>query len=740
MRATAQPRDGAGNLFARPQIEVSRQTDGSIVLGSRQTLEAAPPSIGHWLAHWGTNDPQRPFLAERDAAGGLHQLNYGEALAATLAIGQSLVDRRLSANLPILILAENGIDHALMMLGALHAGCPVAPVSTAYARLSTDFGKLRHIATKIAPRLVYVDDVDRYAKALAALDLGAAEIVASRGMLPGRATTAFASLLVTQPGHGIADAFACVTHDTLAKVLFTSGSTGAPKGVLNTQRMLTINQDSLAAVWPFVTRIPPRLVDWLPWNHTYGGNHNFNLVLRNGGFLFIDEGRPLPGMIERTVENLRAVAPTIYFGVPRGFAVLLDHLERDEALQANFFDQLQLIMYAGASLPQSLWERIDGLARRVRGAPIAMTAGWGLTETAPVVTTAHYAVDRPGNIGVPVPGTTVKLVPSGDKLEIRCKGPGVTPGYYKEPALTAAAFDADGWLLTGDAVRFADPDDPSQGLMFDGRTAENFKLSSGTWVSVGPLRTALITALAPLAEDCVITGHDGDEIGVLVFPSMAALRRLLPAGGDTAGIADVIAAPAVIEAMRQRLAAYNGTAGGSSVADRPGADSDGTALDRRWRDDRQGLPQPAGCAGAAGRPCCQPACDASRRGCDRAWAPVIFQLSRKAALATGRTILISVAMEDAPRVVLPPAHLGDAKRALDAVPVDIADHVLEVDAERGVQANVGDHVFQPEIRGNDVLRRPPEARADLGDAALIAAEPTEDEYVRFRRPERNERL
>ena len=388
-----------------------------------------------------------------------------------------------------MILAENGIDHGLMMLGAMHVGVPVVPVSTAYARLSQDYGKLRYIFGLVEPGLIYVDEAERYAKALEAIGATRVEIVASRGSLGATRVTPFAALTELRPTPAVDAAFARVGPDTVAKILFTSGSTGQPKGVINTQGMMCANQESAAAAWTFLADHPPVIVDWLPWNHTFGGNHNFNMMLRHGGSLYIDEGKPVPALIGRTVANLREISPTVYFNVPRGYAALADHLEKDEALRDKFFARLDLLFYAAAALPQSLWDRLEALGLKARGRKVPFISSWGLTETAPAVTMVHYAIDRPGNIGVPGPGMAVKLAPVGDKLEIRVKGPNVTPGYFKAPDLTAAAFDEEGWLKTGDAVRLAEPDNPAAGLLFDGRTAENFKLSSGTWVNVGTLRT-----------------------------------------------------------------------------------------------------------------------------------------------------------------------------------------------------------------------------------------------------------
>jgi feruloyl-CoA synthase len=562
--AAAQSRPGAG-LFSTPEVAHERRPDGSIVLRSLRELAAVPRSLGVLLERWGATEPDRLFLAERAASGGWRHLTYGAAAKAAESIGQALLDRGLGPDRPLLILAENGIDHALMTFGAMHVGAPVVPVSTAYARLSQDFGKLRYIFGLVEPGLIYVDEADRYAAALAAIGAMQVEIVASRGSLPGAHLTPFTALTELRATPAVDAAFARVGPDTVAKVLFTSGSTGQPKGVINTQRMLCANQESATAAWPFLAHRPPVIVDWLPWNHTFGGNHNLNMMLRHGGALYIDEGKPVPALIGRSIANLREVSPTIYFNVPRGYAALLDHLETDEALQQTFFARLDMLFYAAAALPQTLWDRLEKLGMKARGRKVPFVSSWGLTETAPMVTVVHYTIDRPGNIGVPAPGTAVRLVPESDKLEIRVKGPNVTPGYYKSPELTAKAFDAEGWLRTGDAVRLADAANPAAGLLFDGRTAENFKLSSGTWVNVGMLRTAVIAAGAPVIEDAVVTGHDRDEIGLLIFPSLAGLRGLCPELGAEAKLAELVGQVVVRKALAQGLARHNAVTHGSSM-------------------------------------------------------------------------------------------------------------------------------------------------------------------------------
>jgi feruloyl-CoA synthase len=368
-----------------------------------------------------------------------------------------------------------------------------------------------------------------------------------------------------RPTPAVDAAFGEVGPDTVAKILFTSGSTGQPKGVINTQRMLCSNQEMIAGAWTFLNERPPVLVDWLPWSHTFGGNFNINVVLRNGGTLYVDEGKPVPALIGRTVANLKEVSPTIYLNVPRGYALLLDHLETDAELQRTFFARLDLLFYAAAALPKSLWDRLEAVSLKVLGRKVPFVSSWGMTETAPSVTIVHFPIDRPGNIGVPGPGNAVKLVPDADKLEVRVKGPNVTPGYFKAPELTRALFDEEGWLRTGDAVRLADPANPTAGLMFDGRVAENFKLLTGTWVNVGMLRPAVIASGAPVIEDAVVTGHDRDEIGLLIFPSLAGLRSLCPELGADAALKDLVRQPAVRAALAEGLKRHNAETGGSAT-------------------------------------------------------------------------------------------------------------------------------------------------------------------------------
>ncbi|MGH7035774.1 MAG: feruloyl-CoA synthase [Stellaceae bacterium] len=564
MSAEPARKRGEALRFAKPEVAVEPLSGGGMVLRSRVPLGPIPRCIGTWLERWAAAAPERPFLVERDQAGAWRSLGYGAALAAARSIAQSLLQRPLGPERPIMILSENSIAHAVLMLGAMQVGIPVVPVSTAYSLRSRDFVTLRGIGDLVQPGIVFAEDGALYGKAIAALDLREAELVVARNPPRGVPASDFAALLSAEPGAEVDRAYRRVGPDTVAKILFTSGSTGDPKGVINTQRMMCSNQESYAAGWPFLDERPPVFLDWLPWSHTFAGNSNFNMVLRNGGTYYLDSGKPLPGLIEQTLANLREVSPTMYFGVPAGYAMLLDHLERDADLAERFLRELDLLFYAGAALPQSSWDRLEALCDRILGRRLPMLSGWGTTETAPMATLVQERIPRAGNVGIPGPGTEIKLVPNGDRLEIRVRGPNVTPGYWRRPDLTQALFDEEGFYRPGDAARLAAPEDPDRGLLFDGRIAENFKLSSGTWVNVGALRIALIAACDPLVADAVVTGHDRDEIGLIVFPSLAGCRSLCPDVPPEAPLDRLIGESAVREALGRGLARHNAQAGGSS--------------------------------------------------------------------------------------------------------------------------------------------------------------------------------
>jgi feruloyl-CoA synthase len=551
--------------FAPPAVEVLPLADGGCVLRSPQALGPYGRCVGEYLAHWGATTPDQLFLAERASEGRWRELRYGEALAQVRSIGQALLRRRLNADRPITILSDNSIDHALLMLAGMHVGVPVAPVSPSYSLASRDYAKLKHVLDLLKPGLIFVQDAAKFAPALTAIDTAEAEIVASGGAAVGLRTTPFAKLVATKPQAQVDEAYRAVGPDTVAKILFTSGSTDLPKGVINTQRMLCANQQAIAQIWPFLAEKPPVIVDWLPWSHTFGGNHNFNMMLRHGGTIYIDEGKPAPGLVERTAANLAEISPTIYFNVPRGYDMLLPRLESDAALRASFFRRLDLIFYAAAALPQNLWERLEEVAFAARGERVRMVSSWGATETAPLVTSVHFEMERAGVIGLPVPGVELKMVPNAGKMELRVRGPNVTPGYLKRPDLTAAAFDEDGFYKIGDAGRFAVPNKPIHGIEFDGRVAEDFKLSSGTWVHVGGLRVKAIAAGAPVIQDCVVSGHDRVEVGLLVFPNPVGCRSLCPDAAADAPLAVLIERPEVRRRIAEALAALAEESSGAST-------------------------------------------------------------------------------------------------------------------------------------------------------------------------------
>ena len=524
--------------------------DGTIIVDTTEPLGRYPRAITERLEHWALTAPDRVFLAQRDADRNWERLTYRDAYAQVRAIGQSLLDRDLSPERPVMILSGNSIEHALLGIAAMHVGIPYAPISVPYSTLAGDFARLRHIFAKLTPGLVYAAAAAPFARAIEAVIPHSVEIVLSSGALRERAHTDFARLLATEPSPSVELANAKTGPDTIAKFLFTSGSTGLPKGVVNTQRMLCSNQQMILESFLFMQETPPVLVDWLPWNHTFGSNHNLGLIIYNGGSLYIDDGAPTPGGIARTVENLREIAPTVYFNVPKGFEELVAYLRREPELRRHFFSQLEIIFYSGASLAQHVWDELNALAVETTGERVPVITGLGATETAPFALVCRADVTGAGIVGLPVPGVQLKLVPNEGKLEARVRGPNIMPGYWGEPGLSASAFDDEGFYQLGDALAFVDLAAPEKGFRFDGRVSEDFKLATGTWVSVGPLRTKVVAAMAPYIRDAVVAGADKDFIGVILVPDPAACTGLCDG--------------ALLTALAPKLAEFSRLAGGSS--------------------------------------------------------------------------------------------------------------------------------------------------------------------------------
>ena len=559
--------DARSSRLGPSNVRLARRADGSMIVRSPHELGDYPRAMTDLLDRWADERPEHTFLAQREGSG-WRKLTYAVARAAGRNIGQALLDRGLSAEHPVAILSGNGIDHALIGLGAMYVGVPFASISPAYSLMSSDFKKLREIVALLTPGLVFAVNGKPFAGAITAAVAPETELVLSQGPLDGRRHTVFSDFAATPASRAVDEANAKLSSDSIAKFLFTSGSTGSPKAVINTQRMLCSNQVMMQKAYPSVTLSPPVIVDWLPWSHTFGGNHNVGLVLMNGGTMYIDDGRPMPGAIEETVRNLREIACTAYYNVPKGFEMLLPFLRAEPALRKKFFSNLQFLFFAGAALPLHLWEELERMGIETTGARVPMLTSLGSTETAPSALSVTPKSNSIGVVGIPNVGVEMKLVPTAGKLEARIKGPLVTPGYWRQPELTRKAFDGEGYYLLGDALKFANPEDAERGFIFDGRVAEDFKLTSGTWVSVGPLRNRFISHFAPLVRDVVIAGHDRDFVSGLMIPDLDACRALLK-GKESTSPLDVISNPTVRAKFQGLLDQFNaGATGGSHVLKR----------------------------------------------------------------------------------------------------------------------------------------------------------------------------
>ncbi len=532
--------------FGPRDVTMTRDGQGVIYVRPVHPLGKYPAKLTEKLDYWAQKTPDRVFMGQRDSAGDWRTLTYAQFCLAARNVAQALLHRNLSSERPIAILSGNDLEHAVLGFAAYYAGIPYAPISTAYSLVSSDFGKLRYIFDLLTPGLVFVNDAAPFQHALDAVMPRDAELV-----------TSFSTLAAATATADVDRAHDLVTADTVAKILFTSGSTGTPKGVENTHRMLTSNQEIVRSVLEWVDDEPPVICDWLPWNHTFGGNHDVGFVLYNGGSFYIDEGRPTPAGMAASVRNLHDVGPNVYLNVPKGFEALIPFLRERREFRERFFSRVKMFYYAGAGLLQPVWDELDRLAVETCGERIMMFTGLGSTETGPAALFPGKDLRRAGEVGLPASGVELKLVPVGDKLEARLRSPSVTPGYWRQPDLTRLAFDDEGFYRIGDALRFVDPQDVMRGFIFDGRIVEDFKLSTGTWVSAGPLRGRFLSHCAPYAQDAVIAGHDRDFVTVLVFPALDACRELanLPA---TASAAETIANPAVhakFQALLNELAA-----------------------------------------------------------------------------------------------------------------------------------------------------------------------------------------
>ncbi|QDL92907.1 feruloyl-CoA synthase [Paroceanicella profunda] len=549
-------------LLGDMDVSLREAPGGVIHISSRRSLGAYPRAITDRLDHWAELRPDQVFLADRGPDGAWRKLTYAEARRRARNIAQALIDLDLGPDRPLAILSGNSLDHGLLALGAMLAGVPYAPVSPAYSLVSTDYAKLRHVLELITPGALFVQDTGAFAPALAAVGQGKALLHA--GDSAGLGGLHIDTLEATTAGAEVDARHAAITPDTVAKFLFTSGSTGMPKAVINTQRMLACNQQMMSEAWAYIAEEPPVLVDWLPWNHTAGGNHNFGMALYNGGTLYIDDGAPTPKAIDKTVRNLAEISPTIYFNVPKGYEMLCEHLGRSQALRERFFARVKLLQYAGASLSQHVWDQLERYAMETVGEKIMIVTGYGSTETAPFAFTTTWPVGRPGEVGLPAAGLDIKLVPNGEKMELRLRGPSITPGYWRQPDKTAESFDDEGFYQIGDALKMVVPGDVSKGFLFDGRVTEDFKLSTGTWVNFAAVRSQLIHGLAPYVRDAVLTGLDRGHIGAILFLDVDAARKAAP-GLEQADEATLARHPALVRAITEGIGRLAETATGSST-------------------------------------------------------------------------------------------------------------------------------------------------------------------------------
>nr|WP_319563732.1 feruloyl-CoA synthase [uncultured Rhodoferax sp.] len=553
--------------FGVTRVTLRDGAPGVHYLRAEQPLQDYPKRMTDRLHHWAQTAPSRSLMARRErlAGGGSGEwqhVSYAQAWEAARSIAQALINRGLSVDKPVLILSENDLEHALLSLGCLVAGVPFVPTSPAYSLIGEDFGKLRHVLKSVTPGLVFASDAARFGKAILATVDADVAVVLTHGSLSGRDSTPFAELLATPATAQVDAALLATGPDTITKFLFTSGSTKLPKAVINTHHMWCANQQQMAQSMPIITQEPLVLVDWLPWNHTFGGNHNFGMVLYNGGTLYIDDGKPTPALMEETLRNLREISPTVYFNVPTGFEAIANAMKTDALLRKTLLTRVQMFFYAGASLAQPIWDSLFESQELELGERIVMTTGMGMTESGPFAIFVTNPNIRAGDLGVPTPGMDLKLVDVDGKTEVRYRGPNITPGYWRAPKETAEHFDDEGYFCSGDAVQWIDETDVHQGLKFDGRIAEDFKLATGTFVSVGPLRAKITAAGAPYIQDVVLTGINLKEVGAMVFPTQK-VRELVGLDASVP-LADVLASGPVIAHFQMVVDQLAQTATGSA--------------------------------------------------------------------------------------------------------------------------------------------------------------------------------
>ncbi|MGB3809304.1 MAG: AMP-binding protein [Parvibaculum sp.] len=551
--------------YVERKLEIEHRADGSILMRNPHPLHDVPENLVAPLRKWSDEAPDRVWLAMRKPTqngvlGDWDRITYAQAVQRTDAIAQALLDRRMNQSTPLMILSGNSIEHALMTYGAILAGVPVVPVSPSYSTMSSDFDKLKYVVGLIEPKMIFMQGAAPFTRALAALDLDGIELVT----VDNSVGTPYADLVATTPTGAVEKSYAALDHEQVAKYLFTSGSTGMPKAVIMTTGMMCVN-----SVMPKSVTLaeegdePPVLLNWLPWNHCFGGNAILNNTTTAGGTLYIDGGRPVAGAFAETVQNLREIAPTAYSSVPSAYTMLVEELEKDDALATNFFSRLKTLAYGGAAMSQDLYDRIQEVAIRITGERIVFGSGYGATETAPTIMNVHWETERMGLIGLPLPGIEIKLAPVGLKMEVRVRGRCITPGYYKNPEKTRDAYDEEGFYRLGDGARFVDPENPVEGLVFDGRVAEDFKLSTGTWVSAGKLRVDALNSSSGILHDALIAGLDRSYIALLGFPNLPTCRMI--AGDQSLALEDLVRHPAVLERLAEGLRAHNKANPGSST-------------------------------------------------------------------------------------------------------------------------------------------------------------------------------